>query len=126
MRYPVTPDGRYFVVRGRLWRMSNPNFSEAERKKLTKELMSARRDVGAELKKGDEKRIKAARDRVNAAKFALGERGSVWWNDDGPDYNRQMVQDTPYKEWFEGPGIKMPRQGGGCRGSGCSGPGSPS
>jgi hypothetical protein len=22
--YPVTPDGRYFVVRGRLWRLSNP------------------------------------------------------------------------------------------------------
>jgi len=24
MKHPVTPDGRYFVVRGRLWRMSNP------------------------------------------------------------------------------------------------------
>ena len=23
--YPVTPDGRYFVVRGRLWRMTNPD-----------------------------------------------------------------------------------------------------
>ena len=23
-RYPVTPDGRYFVVRGRLWRCANP------------------------------------------------------------------------------------------------------
>lgn len=25
--YPVTPDGRYFVVRGRLWRRSNPGLS---------------------------------------------------------------------------------------------------
>ena len=27
----VTPDGRYFVVRGRLWRMSDPALPEAER-----------------------------------------------------------------------------------------------
>jgi hypothetical protein len=24
LRHPVTPDGRYFVVGGKLWRMSNP------------------------------------------------------------------------------------------------------
>jgi hypothetical protein len=29
-RYAVTPDSRYFVVRGRLWRMSNPELSESE------------------------------------------------------------------------------------------------
>ena len=27
MRYPVTPDGRYFMIRGRLWRMSDPALS---------------------------------------------------------------------------------------------------
>jgi hypothetical protein len=25
VKHPVTPDGRYFVVRGRLWRMANPD-----------------------------------------------------------------------------------------------------
>jgi hypothetical protein len=29
--YPVTPDDRYFVVRGRLWRMANPELPEEER-----------------------------------------------------------------------------------------------
>ena len=29
MRYPVTPDGRYFMVRGRLWRMSDPALDPA-------------------------------------------------------------------------------------------------
>jgi hypothetical protein len=27
--YPDTPDGRYFVVRGRLWRRSEPHLDEA-------------------------------------------------------------------------------------------------
>ena len=31
MRYPFTPDQRYFVVRGRLWRASNPSLSDEER-----------------------------------------------------------------------------------------------
>ena len=44
-----TPDGRYVVIDGRRWRKSDP---EAER---------------------------AARDRVHAAKVALGERGDPRW-----------------------------------------------
>ncbi len=27
--YPNTPDGRYFVVRGRLWRSSNPPLTDS-------------------------------------------------------------------------------------------------
>jgi hypothetical protein len=34
MRYPVTPDGRYFIVRGRLWRMSDPSLDPARREEL--------------------------------------------------------------------------------------------
>ena len=30
-RYPETLDGRYFVVRGRLWRRSNPALDEETR-----------------------------------------------------------------------------------------------
>lgn len=67
--HPVTPDGRYFVVRGRLWRMSNPALSEESREQLVRDLMAARRAVRA--KEPD------ARARVDAAKRALGERGPV-------------------------------------------------
>jgi recombinational DNA repair protein RecR len=45
MKHPVTPDGRYFVVRGRLWRMANPHLSERQRSELVKRLMTARRAV---------------------------------------------------------------------------------
>jgi hypothetical protein len=34
-------------------------------------------------------------------KVALGERGPVWWDDGGPDLNRRMVINTPYREWFD-------------------------
>lgn len=101
MRYPVTPDGRYFVVRGRLWRMSDPSISEAERAALTKVLMKARRDVGDALRGKDASLEKDARRRVHEAKVKLGERGKPWWTDGAPDYNRHLVKNTPYREWFE-------------------------
>ena len=43
MTYPVTPDGRYVVVRGRLWRCANLNLSDERRAELVQALMSARR-----------------------------------------------------------------------------------
>ncbi len=99
MEYPVTPDGRYFVVRGRLWRMSNPDLSADERKQLTDALMHARRDVGRALRSGDARAVRQARVLVNEAKIALGERGAPWWSDDAPDYNRRLVVNTPYAAW---------------------------
>lgn len=47
MKAPVlhTPDGRYIVVRGRLWRASNPNLSPAAHDRLVADLMNARRAV---------------------------------------------------------------------------------
>ncbi len=41
--YPGTPDGRYFVVKGQLWRCSNPSLAEELRQQLVSELMSAHR-----------------------------------------------------------------------------------
>ncbi len=97
-RYPATPDGRYFVVRGRLWRKSNPALNEQTRQQLVKDLMSARRDVRAA--KGDTAALARARRRVDDAKVALGERGPVWWNDGEPDFNRHLVKNSPYAAWF--------------------------
>lgn len=96
--YPETPDGRYFVVRGRLWRKSNPALDDVTREKLVKDLMSARRAVRDA--KGDSIAIRTARYLVNQAKVALGERGDPWWDDGAPDYNRHMAKNTPYADWF--------------------------
>ncbi|KQY41417.1 MULTISPECIES: hypothetical protein [Rhizobium/Agrobacterium group] len=97
--YPNTPDGRYFVVRGRLWRRSNPDLDEETRERLVKALMSARRAVRDA--KGDAAALALARQRVDEAKVSLGERGPVWWNDGAPDFNRHLVKNTPYAVWAE-------------------------
>ncbi|TCP67580.1 hypothetical protein [Sphingomonas sp. PP-CE-1G-424] len=99
--HPVTPDGRYFVVRGRLWRCADPSLSEDRRTALVAELMQARRAVGVVLRKADKAALAEARAGVDRAKVALGERGPVWWDDGTPDLNRRMVANTPYAEWFE-------------------------
>lgn len=96
-----TPDGRYFVVRGRLWRLSNPALAADEREALVADLMAARRDVGAQGRAGDAQGLRDARARVDRAKRALGERGPVWWTDGAPDYNRKLVKNTPYAAWFD-------------------------
>jgi len=43
--------------------------------------MSARSSVGWAKRRGDKEAERAARDRVHAAKVALGERGPKWWKD---------------------------------------------
>nr|WP_082009504.1 hypothetical protein [Methylobacterium sp. ZNC0032] len=97
MRRPTTPDGRYFIVAGRLWRATNPAIPEDSRQQLVKDLMNARRAVkDAKAGKGDMREARAA---VDAAKVALGERGPVWWDDGAPDYNRCMAKNTPYADW---------------------------
>ena len=96
--HPHTPDGRYFVVRGRLWRLSNPALDPKVREGLIRELMVARRAVRSA--RGDPAALARARARIDAAKRDLGERGPVWWTDGTPDYNRRLVRNTPYAEWF--------------------------
>ncbi|TCS36361.1 hypothetical protein EDC30_107178 [Paucimonas lemoignei] len=96
-----TPDDRYIVVRGRLWRASNPHLPEAEREALTRDLMAARREVRSAMLAQDSERLAKARAAVNAAKIGLGERGPVWWDDGAKDYNRHLVKNTPYAKWYE-------------------------
>ena len=74
------------MVRGRLWRMSNPALDPARRQELVAELMDARR--------------KRDRARVGAAKRALGERGPLWWDDGDRDWNRHLAKNTPYADWW--------------------------
>jgi len=102
LKHPVTPDGRYFVVRGRLWRLANPDLSSEARCALVSELMSARSAIRSARLAGDQTAEAAAHHAVDVAKRRLGERGPVWWPDGSPDLNRHIVRNTPYAAWYSG------------------------
>ena len=95
-----TPDGRYIIVRGRLWRAANPMLAPDHRQALVDRLMNARRSVRTALRSGDFEALRSARATVRQAKEELGERGTVWWTDGAPDLNRHMVINTPYSDWW--------------------------
>jgi hypothetical protein len=100
---PRTPDGRYIVVDGksgpRLWRAANPHLPADEQRRLTRELMEARRAVRSA--KGNRQALAAARKAVDAAKRALGERAALWWSDGTPDLSHRLVKNTCYAGWWE-------------------------
>lgn len=98
----LTPDRRYLIVQGRLWRAANPLLKPRVRQQLTGELMAARRAVRDALQRGDEPALRQARRAVNDLKVALGERGPVWWRDGAEDLNRHLVANTPYARWYAG------------------------
>jgi hypothetical protein len=77
-----TPDGHHVIIHGRRWRATDPSIPEERRQELVAELMSARRAVGVAKRAKDPEAERAARDRVHAAKVALGERGPKWWERD--------------------------------------------
>lgn len=99
--FPITPDQRYFVVAGILWRRSNPALSEGRRKELIADLMRARRAVRSAKRACDETAERQARATVDSAKIALGERGPPWWTDGAPDLNRHRVAGSIYADWFK-------------------------
>ena len=87
-----TPDGRYIVVDGRRWRASDPAIPEARRAELTRVLMAWRREV--RRTRGTEGEA-AARAGVHAAKVALGERGTPWWEQSDDERRARWTADTP-------------------------------
>lgn len=101
MNPSTTPDERYFVVKGRLWRATNPVLSEDVRGALVQQLMNARRAVKTALAAQDAARLAQARTEVDAAKIALGERSPVWWTDGARDFNRHLAKNTPYADWYQ-------------------------
>ncbi|MBT0769394.1 hypothetical protein KIH74_10720 [Kineosporia sp. J2-2] len=74
-----TPDGHHVVIDGRKWRATDPDLPPEVSEVLRHELMDARRAVGRALKSADPGAERDARDRVQRAKVALGERGTPWW-----------------------------------------------
>ena len=70
-------DCHYVVIDGRRWRATDPAIPEPRRAELTRILMAWRREVRRTRGTDAEP---AARAGVQAAKVALGERGSPpWW-----------------------------------------------
>jgi hypothetical protein len=100
LQHPVTPDGRYFVVKGRLWRLADPELSADKKSELVSDLMKARRAVKTAKHAGDADAQAMAHHDVDVAKRALGERGAVWWKGGSPDLNRHLVKNTPYANWL--------------------------
>ena len=95
--FTATPDRRYFVVRGRLWRLSNPWLDPETHQRLVRELLAARQAL---RDAADAEARVAARLTMDTVRRALGERGDVWWDDGAPDYNHSPAVDTPYAAWF--------------------------
>lgn len=80
--------------------MANPDLGDDERSAVVKQLMAARRAVRAAKKAADADAEAAAHHAVDDAKRALGERGTVWWQDGSPDLNRHMAKTTSYAGWY--------------------------
>ncbi|MCU1600985.1 MAG: hypothetical protein JWO22_1694 [Frankiales bacterium] len=86
-----TDDGHWVVINGRKWRATDPDIPEDVAAELRQELMSARRAVKAATSDAE---TRAARDRVQAAKVALGERGTPWWEQTAEERRARWSQ-TP-------------------------------
>jgi hypothetical protein len=73
----TTEDGHYVVINGRRWRATDPSIPEERRDELVRILMAWRREVRNSKGTPQESNARAG---VQAAKVALGERGSPpWW-----------------------------------------------
>ena len=96
----TTPDGRYIVIQGRLWRAANPSLPAASKVRHTRELLNGRRALKAAKTSADVAAIAAARKIIAGAQVGLGERGQVWWRDGAPDLNRTLARNSPYANWF--------------------------
>lgn len=97
--HPTTPDGRYFVSKGKLWRKTDPRLEDSERRAAIKAMMQARRDIAKAATKAQEQ---DARARIDAAKTQLGELGPVWWDDGAPDESGSAPDKSSYAEWWAG------------------------
>lgn len=87
-----TPDGRYLVIDGRRWRATDPAIPEERRAELTRVLMAWRREVRRTRGTDEEPMARAG---VQAAKVALGERGTPWWEQDDDERRERWSADVP-------------------------------
>ncbi|MCX6469079.1 MAG: hypothetical protein NTW76_07175 [Corynebacteriales bacterium] len=84
-----TDDGRYIVVKGRRWRATDPEIPDERDAELRSILMAWRREV----KRTDGS--PESRAGVQAAKVALGERGTPWWDQTLDERRARWETDVP-------------------------------
>ncbi|WP_205472498.1 hypothetical protein [Nocardioides sp. SYSU D00038] len=87
-----TADGRYVVIDGRRWRATDPAIPEERRGELQRALMAWRREVKRTKGTHEER---GARDGVQAAKVALGERGTPWWEQSEAERRQRWEAEVP-------------------------------
>jgi hypothetical protein len=87
-----TDDGRYILVGGRRWRATDPMIPEERSAELRSALMAWRREIKAV--RGTEAE-RSARDGVQAAKVALGERGRPWWEQTDAERKERWEAQVP-------------------------------
>ena len=87
-----TADRRYLVIDGRRWRATDPSIPDSRRDELTRALMAWRREVRRTKGTDEEKRARAG---VQAAKVALGERGTPWWEQSDDERRERWSADVP-------------------------------
>ena len=88
----LTPDGHHVVIDGRRWRATDPAIPEDRRAELTRVLMAWRRDV-RRTRGTDEESV--SRAGVQAAKVALGERGTPWWEQSDAEREQRWSATVP-------------------------------
>ncbi|WP_069743514.1 hypothetical protein [Streptomyces sp. EN23] len=96
-----TDDGRYVIINGRRWRATDPAVPEDAAAALRSHLMAARRAVREAKRAADDAALRRARERVQRAKVALGERGDPWWEQSGRERDRRWHDGLA---WFDGHG----------------------
>lgn len=87
-----TPDGRYVVIDGRRWRATDPAIPDERREELIRILMAWRREVPRTRGTPAESETRAG---VQAAKVALGERGTPWWEQSEEERRARWSADVP-------------------------------
>ena len=90
-----TDDGRYLLVDGRRWRATDPAIPPERRDELQRVLMAWRREVKRVRGTNGEAEARAG---VQAAKVALGERGTPWWEQDDDERRTRWEADVPRPE----------------------------
>ncbi len=101
MKHPVTSVGRYFVVRGRLWRLASPDLASAHKGELVSELMAARCAV-KQAKPTITRTQRPPRTRRLIKQNGHWESAGPSVGRTGTGFNRHLVKNTPYASWYAG------------------------
>ncbi|WP_193607244.1 hypothetical protein [Nocardioides lijunqiniae] len=88
----LTDDGHHVVIDGRKWRATDPLIPDERRSELQKALMAWRRDVRRTQGTDEEATSRAG---VQAAKVALGERGTPWWEQTEAERRARWETEVP-------------------------------